>query len=137
MEMSCRIQQAGMRVVYAPRAVVHTEGPSTLRGLIKQRKRWKRGRIETIVRYTSETFNKKSKNKLFFWLAVPSVYLDDIVMVFSVVLTVLLYFYSVEIVNYSFLYALMAMGSFIYLFVFLSYILVRIIKNIIILLMLY
>ena len=119
MEMSFRIQQAGMRVVYAPRAVVHTEGPSTLRGLIKQRRRWKRGRIETILRYTSEIFNKKSKNKLFFWLAVPSVYLDDIVMVFSVVLTLLLYCYSVEIVNYSFLYALMAMSSFIYLLVFL------------------
>ena len=132
MEMSFRIQQAGMRVVYAPRAVVHTEGSSTLRGLIKQRKRWKRGRIETIVRYTSETFNKKSKNKLFFWLAVPSVYLDDIVMVFSVVLTLLLYFYSVEIVNYSFLYALMAMAAFIYLLVFLCDNHDRNIKNMII-----
>jgi poly-beta-1,6-N-acetyl-D-glucosamine synthase len=120
MEMSFRIQQAGMRVVYAPRAVVHTEGPSTLRGLIKQRIRWKRGRIETILRYTSETFSKHSKNKLFFWLAVPLVYLDDFVMVLSVLFTLLLYFYSVEIVNYSFLYALMAMTSFIYLLIFLG-----------------
>jgi LCP family protein required for cell wall assembly len=120
MEMSFRIQQAGLRVAYAPRAVVHTEGPSTLRGLIEQRIRWKRGRIETTLHYRSEAFSKKSKNKLFFWLAVPLVYLDDIVMVFSVVLTLLLYFYSVEIVNYSFLYALIAMSSFIYLLVFLE-----------------
>lgn len=120
MEMSFRIQQAGMRVVYAPRAVVHTEGPSTLKGLIKQRIRWKRGRIETTVRYTPETFSKKSKNKLFFWFVVPLVYLDDIVMGLSVVLTLLLYMYSVEIVNYSFLYVLMAMTSFIYLLVFLG-----------------
>lgn len=120
MEMSFRIQQAGMRVVYAPRAVVHTEGPSTLRGLIKQRIRWKRGRIETTVRYTREIFSKNSKNKLFFWFVVPLVYLDDIVLVLSVVLTLLLYIYSLEIVNYSFLYVLMAMTSFIYLLVFLE-----------------
>ena len=132
MEMSFRIQQAGMRVVYAPRAIVHTEGPSTLRGLIKQRIRWKRGRVETTVMYKSETFSKKSKNKLFFWLAVPLVYLDDIVMVFSVVFTLLLYVYSVEIVNYSFLYVLMAMTSFIYLLVFLGDNHDRNIKNMII-----
>ena len=104
MEMSFRIQLAGMRVVYAPHSIVHTEGPSTLRGLIKQRIRWKRGRIETIIRYKSETFSKKSKNKLFFWIVVPLVYLDDIVIVFSAVFTLLLYVYSVEIVNYSYLY---------------------------------
>jgi biofilm PGA synthesis N-glycosyltransferase PgaC len=132
MEMSFRIQQAGMRVVYAPRAIAHTEGPSTLRELIKQRIRWKRGRVETTVEYTSETFSKKSKNKLFFWFAVPLVYLDDIVMVFSVVLILLLYVYSVEIVNYSFLYVLMAMTSFIYLLVFVGDDHDRNIKNMII-----
>ena len=107
-------------MVYAPHSIVHTEGPSTLRGLIKQRIRWKRGRIETIIRYKSETFSKKSKNKLFFWIVVPLVYLDDIVIVFSAVFTLLLYVYSVEIVNYSYLYVLMAMTSLIYLLVFLG-----------------
>jgi len=93
---------------------------------------WKRGRVETTVEYTSETFSKKSKNKLFFWFAVPLVYLDDIVMVFSVVLILLLYVYSVEIVNYSFLYVLMAMTSFIYLLVFVGDDHDRNIKNMII-----
>jgi poly-beta-1,6 N-acetyl-D-glucosamine synthase len=137
MEMSFRIQHAGMRVVYAPRAVVHTEGPSTLRALINQRIRWKRGRVETTVLYTSESFGEKSKNKLFFWLIVPLVYLDDIVMTFSLVLTLLLYVYSVEIVNYSFLFVLMSMVSFIYLLVFLGDHHDRNIKNIIILPLVY
>ncbi len=120
MEMSFRIQQAGMRVGYAPRSIVHTEGPSTIAGLIKQRIRWNRGRLETIVRYTPEIFSKGSRNRLFFWFVVPLVYLSDLVAVLRVVLTLLLYIYSLEIVNYSFLYVLMAMTSFIYLLVFLS-----------------
>lgn len=132
MEMSFRIQQAGMRVIYVPRATVHTEGPSTLRGLILQRIRWKRGRVETVVRYTSEIFSKKSRNKLFFWFVVPLVYLDDMVMVLNVVFTLLLYVYSAEILNYSFLFILMAMTSFIYLLVFLSDNHDRNIKNMII-----
>ncbi len=120
MEMSFRIQQAGMRVGYAPRAIVHTEGPATVAGLIKQRIRWNRGRIETIVHYTPGIFSKASRNRLFFWFVVPLVYLNDLVLVLRVVLTLLLYIYSLEIVNYSFLYVLMAMISFIYLLVFLS-----------------
>src|SRR5579884_475744 len=99
---------------------VCTEGPSTIAGLIKQRIRWNRGRIETIVHYTSEIFSKGSRNRLFFWFVVPLVYLSDLVAVLRVVLTLLLYIYSLEIVNYSFLYVLMAMTSFIYLLVFLS-----------------
>ena len=120
MEMSFRIQQAGMRVGYAPRAIVHTEGPATVAGLVKQRIRWNRGRIETIVHYTAEIFSKKSRNRLFFWFVVPLVYLGDLALVLRVALTLLLYIYSLEIVNYSFLYVLMAMTSFIYLLVFLS-----------------
>lgn len=41
LDLSLRIQRAGMRIVYASEAVIHTEGPTTLRGLLKQRFRWK------------------------------------------------------------------------------------------------
>lgn len=49
LDLTLRIQEAGMRIVYAPEAIVHTEGPTTLKGLIKQRLRWKRGRLEAFA----------------------------------------------------------------------------------------
>jgi hypothetical protein len=67
----------------------------------------------------------------------PMTYLDDVVMVGRAVLTLLLYIYSLEIVNYGFLYVLMAMTSFVYLLVFLSDNHERTIKNMIILPLVY
>ncbi|WOP17716.1 glycosyltransferase family 2 protein [Raineyella sp. LH-20] len=50
-EMSTRIQAAGYAIAYAADAVVYTEGAEDLRGLSRQRLRWKYGRLLTFARY--------------------------------------------------------------------------------------
>ena len=45
-EMSMRTKYYGMRSVYAEDVICYTEGASSYLGLINQRLRWKKGRIE-------------------------------------------------------------------------------------------
>ncbi|MFM2374776.1 MAG: hypothetical protein RLZZ234_771 [Candidatus Parcubacteria bacterium] len=71
-ELSVRIQDAGMKIVYASDAVVFTEGAVTLSGLMKQRLRWKRGRFETFFEHTGLFFSFKSEhNKMLSWFVLP------------------------------------------------------------------
>ncbi|MGH7141182.1 MAG: glycosyltransferase, partial [Minisyncoccia bacterium] len=65
-ELSVRIQKAGMKIVYASEAIVYTEGASTITGLMKQRLRWKRGRFQTFRQHRDLFFSlSRSHNK---WL---------------------------------------------------------------------
>lgn len=47
LELTWRMHRARYRVGFAPRAIVHAESPSTLRGLWRQRVRWARGLVQT------------------------------------------------------------------------------------------
>lgn len=94
LDLSLRIQEAGMRIVYAPEAIVHTEGPTSLSGLRKQRLRWKRGRLEAFRMHKSSFFRTKGKNKLFFWVILPMVIFGDIEIVLGTMYVLLLYIYS-------------------------------------------
>jgi cellulose synthase/poly-beta-1,6-N-acetylglucosamine synthase-like glycosyltransferase len=49
-DMSVRIQYAGMKIVYAEDAIVYTEGAAEFKDLVSQRLRWKRGRLETFLK---------------------------------------------------------------------------------------
>jgi poly-beta-1,6-N-acetyl-D-glucosamine synthase len=71
-ELSTRIQKAGMKIVYCPDALIYTEGASTLQGLMKQRLRWKRGRFQTFWQHRDLFFSLDPKhNKLLCWVALP------------------------------------------------------------------
>lgn len=48
LELTWRVYRAGYRVAFAPRALVHAEAPSTLRGLWRQRVRWSRGLLQAV-----------------------------------------------------------------------------------------
>ncbi|MHA7223380.1 glycosyltransferase family 2 protein [Arthrobacter sp. RHLT1-20] len=48
LELTWRVHKAGYRVVFAPRALVYAESPSTLRALWRQRVRWARGLLQTM-----------------------------------------------------------------------------------------
>lgn len=64
-ELSIRIQDAGMRIVYADDAIVYTEGASDVPGLVRQRLRWKRGRFETFRDYAHMFFSfRRHHNKI-------------------------------------------------------------------------
>lgn len=71
-ELSIRIQEAGMRIVYVDDAVVYTEGATQLSGLVKQRLRWKRGRFETFRDYAHMFFSLRPEhNKVLTFLLLP------------------------------------------------------------------
>jgi poly-beta-1,6-N-acetyl-D-glucosamine synthase len=104
LDLSLRIQEAGMHIVYAPEAIVHTEGPTTLRGLFKQRLRWKHGRLEAFRMHQSSFFKrKKGSNTFFFWIILPLVIMGDIETALGTAYTILLYFYSFLSHDFSFL----------------------------------
>jgi cellulose synthase/poly-beta-1,6-N-acetylglucosamine synthase-like glycosyltransferase len=117
MDISLRIQEAGMRIVYAPEALVHTEGPTTLRGLLRQRLRWKRGRLEAFSMHKSSFFSlKKGLNKPFFWIVLPLVLVEDIEIFLGTAYIILLYVYS--FLTYDFSILLLSIGFAMILFLF-------------------
>ena len=101
MELSFRIQQAGMRVFYAHDALVYTEGPSSWKGLYKQRVRWKHGRLEAMQRYKSSFFSRTVPNRRFFWFVLPFIALQDLQYFAYAIFTILVLFFCFSAYNYA------------------------------------
>ncbi|WP_020015360.1 glycosyltransferase [Promicromonospora sukumoe] len=59
LELTWRVYRAGYRVAFAPRALVHAESPSTLRGLWKQRVRWARGLLQSVRQHRDMVGNPR------------------------------------------------------------------------------
>jgi cellulose synthase/poly-beta-1,6-N-acetylglucosamine synthase-like glycosyltransferase len=94
-DLSVRIQKAGMRIVYAADAVVYTEAASTVAGLAAQRLRWKRGRFQTFYEHKNLFFSEKRKhNKMLSWLILPLALFGDLQLFFEVFFLFFLYVYS-------------------------------------------
>jgi cellulose synthase/poly-beta-1,6-N-acetylglucosamine synthase-like glycosyltransferase len=94
-DLSMRIQNAGMKIVYAHDAVVYTEGATATSGLIKQRHRWMRGRFQTFGEYKHLFFTKKSEhNKLLGWLVLPLVIIADTRLFFEPIFFVFVHVYA-------------------------------------------
>ena len=94
MDLSFRIQQAGLQIAYAPGAIVYTECADTLKSMAKQRLRWKRGRFETFRAHPHFAFSREHQhNKLLTWLLLPLSMLEDYLFVFKTLLKAALYVY--------------------------------------------
>ncbi len=94
-ELSMRIQDAGMRIVYATDAVVYTEGATDLKGLKSQRLRWKRGRFETFYSYMHMFFSLKLRhNKILSFLILPLTIFAELQLLLEIPFVIFLYFYS-------------------------------------------
>jgi cellulose synthase/poly-beta-1,6-N-acetylglucosamine synthase-like glycosyltransferase len=103
-DLSIRIQQAGMRITFAPRAVVYTEVPETLRGLLKQRKRWTRSRFDTFRRYPHFLLSRRREhNKLLTCFVLPLIAFNDWFYLLKMVLKLMLYGYCLLIHQYELL----------------------------------
>ncbi len=95
-ELSMRIQAAGMRIVYAHNAFVFTEGAVTLTGLMKQRLRWKRGRFETLVEHRYMFFSRqKEHNKILTWFILPLTMLGELQLGLEMLFLAFLYVFSI------------------------------------------
>lgn len=94
-DLSVRIQEAGMKVVYAADAVVYTEGAGDLKSLMNQRLRWKRGRFQTFFEHRALFFsNAKRHNKFLTWAVLPLAVFGDVQLFFEAFFLAFLYVYS-------------------------------------------
>lgn len=94
-DLSVRIQNSGMKIVYANDAVVYTEGASTLEGLIKQRLRWKRGRFQTFKDHKHLFFSTKNKhNKVLSWVILPLAMFGEVQLFLELYFVAFLFAYS-------------------------------------------
>jgi cellulose synthase/poly-beta-1,6-N-acetylglucosamine synthase-like glycosyltransferase len=94
-DLSVRIQSAGMRIVYAADAVVYTEGAVTLSGLMSQRLRWKRGRFTTFHEYKHLFFSlSKKHNKILTWIILPLSIFGELQLLLEFVFLLFLYAYA-------------------------------------------
>jgi cellulose synthase/poly-beta-1,6-N-acetylglucosamine synthase-like glycosyltransferase len=101
-DLSVRIQAAGMRIVYAANAVVYTEGAGDLAGLMKQRLRWKRGRFKTFWehRYLFLSNDEKTSSLLAF-AVLPFAIFGDTQLFGELFFLAFLYIYSLWTSDFS------------------------------------
>lgn len=94
-ELSVRIQAAGMRIVYAEDAVVYTEGAVDLQGLMRQRLRWKRGRFETFRDHKYLFFSpNRNHNKVLSWVVLPLALFGEVQLFGELIFILFLYIYA-------------------------------------------
>ena len=58
-DITLKLKKAGYKTRMAPSAVVYTDVPKTLSGIVKQRIRWGRGTIQTLRKHSDLLFSKK------------------------------------------------------------------------------
>ncbi len=85
-ELTIRMQKAGLKVRHAHDAIVWTKGPDTVKKLYKQRLRWSYGFIMNMLDYKAMLFNRKYKNFGVFTLPMT---------IFTYVILLFVFFYSV------------------------------------------
>ncbi len=118
-ELSMRIQRRGMKIVYAENAVIYTEGASDMQGLLKQRLRWKRGRIETFLQHRSLFFSLHPRHRrALSWVILPVALLGDIQLFFEPFFLVALYLVGLASHNFAPFLATICMLTFMLLMVF-------------------
>ncbi|MDQ3089684.1 MAG: glycosyltransferase [bacterium] len=101
-ELTVRIQKAGLKIVYAADSVIYTEGANDISGLLKQRLRWKRGRLDTFIEHKNLFFSsRKGHNKFLTWFVLPFVVLGDTQLLLEIPFLVVLYIYSYAAQDFS------------------------------------
>lgn len=83
-EMSMRTRYHGYKCTYAEDVVCYTEGASEIRGLIAQRVRWKKGRLDTFRKYKSMFFSTEEHHNFFLsFFVLPFSVLAEIQLLFE------------------------------------------------------
>lgn len=83
-EMSMRTKHHGMKSTYAEDVICYTEGASDVKGLIAQRIRWKKGRLDTFQKYRSMFFSTEDHHNVFLsFFVLPFSLLTEITLFFE------------------------------------------------------
>ncbi len=95
-EMSMRIRFHGLRSAYAENVICYTEGASTIHGLVNQRLRWKKGRMDTFFKYRRIFFSLDwSRHNIFLsWFVLPFSLLAEVQLFFEPISITFLATYS-------------------------------------------
>lgn len=111
-ELSVRMQDAGMKIEFASEAFVYTEGASDLQSLKKQRLRWKRGRFQTFYQHLHMFFStKKHHNKVLTWVIMPLAMLQELQLLLEIPFIIFLYIFSIVNSDFSsFLTGILVVG---------------------------
>ncbi len=100
--LSFRIQHEGLKIIYAEQAIVYTEGATDFTGLIQQRLRWKKGRLETFLEYRKMFFSKdKNHKKVLSWFVLPLAVFGDMQLFLELFFILFVYIYSYLTKDYS------------------------------------
>lgn len=96
-ELSTRIQANGGKIIFIEDAIAYTEGPETMQGLMKQRLRWKKGRLDTFKKHKNLFFSRDKKhNKFLTHYLLPITLFYEIELLFEPLLLVIgsIYIYN-------------------------------------------
>ncbi len=99
-EMTLRLHKNHYKIANAHKAYVYTVGPSTLRGLIKQRVRWIRGFLENAWDYREMFFKKKYGHFGLFTLPVAAIFVFYVLYAVSFTYIRLIQIWYIKIENW-------------------------------------
>jgi cellulose synthase/poly-beta-1,6-N-acetylglucosamine synthase-like glycosyltransferase len=119
-ELSTRLQSHGCKILYIENAIAYTEGPAAIRDLMKQRLRWKKGRLDTFLKHRDLFFSAKNQHSKFltFYL-LPITLFYEFELLFEPILTFFGVYYLLTTGNYLPILIWIAFTGFIYVFTFL------------------
>jgi cellulose synthase/poly-beta-1,6-N-acetylglucosamine synthase-like glycosyltransferase/peptidoglycan/xylan/chitin deacetylase (PgdA/CDA1 family)/spore germination protein YaaH len=98
-DLTLAMRRAGYSVAYADGAVAYTEAPDTLRGLAKQRFRWSFGTLQCTWKHRDAFFRPKYGS--LGWIALPNVFLFQLLLPAISPLADLLFVYSIVAVWFN------------------------------------
>lgn len=100
-EMSMRTKFHGLKSTYAEDVVCYTEGASDINGLLAQRVRWKKGRLDTFAKYRSMFFSTDERHNSFLsFFVLPFSALAEIQLLFEPIAIAILIAYSIVTAEY-------------------------------------
>ena len=120
-EYSTRLQNAGCHIFYIEDAIAYTEGPDNMKGLMKQRTRWKKGRLDTFIKHRSLFFSTNRKHKRFLThYLLPITLFYEIELLFEPLFTTFGLYYVITTGNYRpiIMWILFTGAIYIYTFIF-------------------
>lgn len=102
-EFSTRLKVKGLRTIFIEDAIAYTEGASSCIGLMKQRLRWKKGRMDTFLKFSDLFFStEKEHNKFLCWFMLPIALIGDLELILFPIFTPIILFYTVKINSYEY-----------------------------------
>ncbi|EKD95387.1 MAG: glycosyl transferase family 2 [uncultured bacterium] len=119
-EYSTRLQAKGCKIFFLEDAIAYTEGPVTVKDLMKQRLRWKKGRLDTFIKHKYLFLSsKKEHNKFLTYYLLPITLFYEIELLFEPIFTLYGIYYLIDTGNLKPMFIWIIFTGFIYAFTFL------------------